>query len=158
MIVQGQDDPNLGPEGHGFGTVKVDSLGRASFAGTLADGTKFSPKVVLSKSGQWPLHGALYGGLGAVQGWLTLTNGTTNDIRGALGWIKPALPKTKLYPGGFNRETTTVGSHYVRPATSTSRVLNLTQTDLIFSGGNLPAAFTNRSEERRVGKECLLRC
>jgi hypothetical protein len=83
-----------------------------------------------------------------------LTNRTTNDIRGALGWIKPALPKTKLYSGGFTSETTTIGSSYVRPATSTNRVLNLTQTSLIFSGGNLSSAFTNTitlSERNKVG-------
>ena len=154
MIIQGQSDPNLGPEGDSFGRVKVDDSGRASFAGTLADGTKVSQKVALSKNGQWPLHGALYSGQGVVQGWLTLTNGTTNDIRGAVGWIKPALPKTKLYPGGFNGETTTVGSQYVRPTTSTNRVLNLTQTSLIFSGGNLSPALTNTitlSERNKVG-------
>lgn len=154
MIIQGQSDPNLGPEGHGFGTVKVDGYGQASFAGTLADGTKVSQKVVLSKNGQWPFHGALYGGQGTIQGWLILTNRTTNDIRGSLGWIKPAQPKAKLYPSGFTGETTTLGSQYDRPATSTNRVLNLTQTKLIFSGGGLSSALTNiitLSERNKVG-------
>jgi hypothetical protein len=89
-----------------------------------------------------------------VHGWLILTNHTTNDIRGALGWIKPALAKAKLYPGGFTGETTTLGSRYDRPATSTNRVLNLTQTDLVFRGGNLSSAFTNiitLSERNKVG-------
>jgi hypothetical protein len=154
MIVQGQDDPNLGPEGHGYGLVKVDGFGRASFAGALADGTKVSQKVVLSKHGQWPFHGALYGGQGLVQGWVTLTNRTANAIGGTLGWIKPALPGTRLYRDGFITETTTLGSQYVRPPTSTNRVLNFTQTEVIFSGGNLPAAFTNAvtlSERNKVG-------
>lgn len=114
----------------------------------------FRTAVVLSNHGQWPFHGALYGGQGMVQGWVTLTNGTANAIRGTLGWIKPALPKTRLYPGGFIAEAATLGSPYVRPATSTNRVLNLTQTEVIFSGGNLPTAFTNAvtlSERNKVG-------
>lgn len=154
MIVQGRTNPSLGPEGHGFGMVKVDGYGRASFAGTLADGTKVSQKIALSKNGQWPFHSALHGGQGVVHGWLTVTNRTTNDIRGALGWIKPALPKAKLYPGGFTSDTTTLGSRYSRPASSTNRVLNLTQANLVFSGGDLASAFTNTitlNERNKVG-------
>lgn len=154
MIVQGRTNPSLGPEGHGFGTVKVDGDGRASFAGTLADGTKVSQKVALSKNGQWPFHGAPHGGQGVFHGWLTVTNRTTNDIRGALGWIKPALSKDRLYPGGFTSDMTTLGSRYVRPDTSTNRMLNLTQANLVFSSGNLPVTFTNvitLSERNKVG-------
>jgi len=154
MIIEGQDNPSLGPEGHSFGTVKVDGYGRVSFAGMLADGTKVSQKIELSKNGQWPFHRGLYGGPGAIHGWLTLTNRSTNDIRGTLGWIKPALPKAKLYPGGFTSEATALGSQYSRPLTATNRVLNLTQTQIVFSGGNVPMAFTNAitlSERNKIG-------
>lgn len=153
MILQGQSDSRLGPEGHGFGVLKVDGYGGASFAGTLADGAKVSQKRALSKSGQWPFHVALHGGQGAIHGWLTVTNRTTNDIRGALAWIKPALPKARLYPEGFAAEMSTLGSRYSRPNASTDRVLNLAQTALVFSGGNLPGAFTNiitLSDQNRV--------
>ena len=143
MLVLGQDNPNLGPEGHGYGVVKVDGYGRVSFAGTLADGAKVSQKVPLSKNGRWPLHSTAYSGQGGIHGWLTLTNGTTNDIRGTLAWARPALPKERLYPDGFTSDTTVLGSLFIRPANSTNRVLNLTQTYIVFSGGNLSVAFTN---------------
>jgi hypothetical protein len=154
MIFQGQDDSNLGPEGHGFGIAKVDGSGRASFAGTLANGVRFAHKATLSKDGQWPFYGSLHGGLGIVHGWLRITNRNTNDISGALGWVKPALPKAKLHPAGFTNEVRILGSRYVRPATSTNRLMNLTRTDLVFSGGNLPAGLTNTitlDERNRIG-------
>jgi len=43
LVVPGQIDPADGPEGDGVGTLKVDSNGVASLAGTLADGDKKFP-------------------------------------------------------------------------------------------------------------------
>lgn len=143
LVFPGQVDPGDGPEGDGFGTCKVASNGLATFAGTLADGTKVSQKVPLSMNGQWPLYIALYSGGGSALSWLTLTNRTTDDVNGLLSWIKPAFPKAKQYPGGFTNETMTSGSLYIRPASSTNQVLDLTQTDILFGGGNLTVPFTN---------------
>lgn len=143
LVFPGQVDPGDGPEGDGFGTLKVASNGAVTLAGTLADGTKASRKVPLSRNGQWPLYVALYSGGGSALSWLTLTNGITDDVTGLLSWIKPTLPKAKQYPGGFTNEAMTIGSRYVRPASSTNRVLNFTQTNILFSGGNLVAPLTN---------------
>jgi hypothetical protein len=143
LVLPGQPDPGAGPEGYGFGTLKVVSNGVATLAGTLADGTKVSRRVPLSKDGYLPLYVALYKGGGSVLSWLTLTNRTTDDVNGLLSWIKPPLPSSKQYSGGFTNETMTVGSRYDRPASSTNQVLNLTQTDILFDGGNLAVPFTN---------------
>lgn len=143
LVFPGQADPSIGPEGDGFGTLKVASNGVATLAGTLADGTKVSRKVPVSRNGQWPLYAALYKGAGSTLSWLTLTNRTTDDVNGLLSWIKPALPPSKQYPGGFACETMTIGSHYVRPATGTNRVLNFSQTTIQFQDGNLAVPFTN---------------
>ena len=143
LVFPGQIDPSDGPEGDGFGTCKVASNGLATLAGTLADGTKVSQKVPLSMNGQWPLYIPLYSGGGSVLSWLTVTNGLTNDVNGLLSWIKPALPKAKQYPGGFTNENMAAGSLYVRPASSTNQVLDFTQTDILFDGGNLAVPFTN---------------
>ena len=139
----GQADPLAGPEGDSTGTLKMASNGVAVFAGTLADGTKVSRKVPVSASGQWPLYVSLYKGGGSVLSWLTVTDGTTNDVNGLLSWIKPAMTTARQYPDGFSCDTTTTGSRYVRPATSTNWVLNVTQPGVMFEGGNLAASFTN---------------
>lgn len=143
LVIPGQDSPVLGPEGNGVAAVKVDSYGRATFAGTLADGTKVSHKAALSKHGQWPLYVPLYSGGGSVLSWLTVTNAATNGIQGRFHWIKPAMPKSKQYVGGFTNLAQVAGSPYVRPASSTNRVLNLAQAEVVFDGGNLAATLTN---------------
>jgi hypothetical protein len=143
LVIPGQDNPTLGPEGGGVAAVKVDTAGRATFAGTLADGTKVAHKAVLSKRGQWPLYVPLYSGGGSILSWLTVTNTDTNDIQGHLHWMKPAMLKAKQYAGGFTNKAEVLGSSYVRPASSTNRVLNLAQAEVVFDGGNLAATLTN---------------
>ena len=71
-----------------------------------------------------------------MHGWLTLTNRSTNDISGRLGWFKPPMPKDKLHSAGFMVEMLTRGSMFVRPVPPSSRVLNLTEAIVTFSGGD----------------------
>ena len=143
LVFPGQIDPGDGPEGDGFGTLKMGSNGVAALAGTLADGTKVSRKVSISRNGQWPFYASLYSGSGSTLGWLNFTNSTSDDVNGLVSWIKPAIPKAKQHPAGFTNETSSMGSRYVRPVSSTNRVLNLTQTNILFTGGNLVPSLTN---------------
>jgi hypothetical protein len=143
IIFPGQDDGNDGPEGHGYGTVKIDAKGQASLAGTLADGAKISHKATLSVEGQWPLHVPLYSGGGSILSWLTVADRPEDDLTGRLSWIKPALRKARQYPGGFTNETMVIGSSYVRPASSTDPVINLTDSEIYFEGGHLLMAIIN---------------
>ena len=60
-----------------------------------------------------------------------------------IDWSKPALSKTRLHPEGFTNTSSTLGSHYTPPTSVTNGVLDLPDADVVFSGGNLSATFTN---------------
>lgn len=141
LILPGQDASADGPEGDGFGTVKVDANGLASLTGTLADGTKFSSKTPISTLGQWPVYAALPGA--TIISWMTFADRPTDDLTGLLSWIKTAQPKSKLYRSGFTNETLAVGSSFVRPEDPNGTLLELTDTTIAFSAGNLTAPFRN---------------
>ena len=142
LIVPGTNNAGAGPEGDGFGTVKVDSRGMVGFAGTLPDGSKLTQKVSLSHSGAWPLYVPLYKGLGAVLSWQTISNLPGTDIAGLLSWIRPGQPTSKYWPAGFTNDTVTIGSVYTPPGL-TNQVLDCTQTEITFTGGNFASSLTN---------------
>ena len=142
LAIPGTDGSTAEPEGHGHGTAIVDVRGNVSLLGVLGDGTKLVQKASLSKNGQWPVFIPLYGGKGSVLSWTTFADGGSNILTGLLSWIKPTLPLTRYYPGGFTNETQLMGSLYVVPLT-TNRVLNLTNAFVVLTGGNLSQPFTN---------------
>jgi hypothetical protein len=142
LILPGASNPAGGPEGHGFGTAKINASGIATFAGTLADGSKVSQKAPLSREGVWPFYAGLYAGKGLLLSWQTFSNRPSDDLSGLLSWIRPAQPLSKFWPLGFTHETITVGSSYIRPG-PTNRVLDLSQTTIVFEGGNLASTVTN---------------
>ncbi|MBI3853350.1 MAG: tandem-95 repeat protein [Verrucomicrobia bacterium] len=142
LRIPGQDNNPSVPTGDGFGTVRVDTKGRAKFVGVLADGTKVSQSVSVSRHGLWPLYVALYSGQGSAVSWLTFTNQPNSDLSGAFSWIKPA-GIAPYYPNGFSHECQAVGSLFVAPVGITQHILNLTDASVLFSGGNLAADFTN---------------
>ena len=114
LIIPGTNDPNLGPFGTSYGTVKVDDLGNITLAGSLADGTGISQSSVVSKDGYWPLYVNLYGGKGSLWGWNYFIN---NNITNAsvLSWINATnSSKTAVYRSGFtNQEATLTGWFYL---------------------------------------------
>ena len=58
-----------------------------------------------------------------------------------MNWIRPAGPAPKFYTNGFaNAFTHLVGSLYHPPLGATNRVLNLTNAQIVLSGGNLPVS------------------
>ena len=142
LILPGYDGaPNL-PAGDGFGSVRVSKSGQVSLAGTLADGTHFSQSVPLSAQGNWPLYVPLYSGKGSVLSWLSFASTDTNDIQGALSWIKPADSRSHYYPNGFATNCFAEGSIYVHTS-SADPVLQLSTANVTFSGGDLTPSFTN---------------
>jgi hypothetical protein len=143
LILLGSPGTPLAPGGDGYGTVSVDARGSVSVKGSLADKAAISAKVPLSRSGQWPLHASLYGGKGALLGWVAFADGPATDLDGVMSWIKPALPTTPFYPDGFTIEAALLGSHYTPPVGITNRVLALTNTVVLLAGGNLSQSFTN---------------
>jgi hypothetical protein len=131
------------PAGDGYGTVRVGTSGVASFSGMLADGTAVSQSATVSKDGFWPLYIPIYSGQGALMSWLAFTNLPGSDINGWLSWSKPAISNAQYYPAGFTQECEAIGSTYVQPARQYALALPLTNAHLAFSGGNVPADFTN---------------
>jgi hypothetical protein len=103
----------------------------------LADGTKLSQKIVVTRGNLWPVYVSLYSGKGSVFGWLGFTNTPPHDtVYGNLVWTRPALPASKLYPGGFAFTAGAYGSRYTAPAAGV-RVLDLPSAVLTFEGADL---------------------
>ncbi len=123
--------------------VRVGTSGMVTFSGTLADGTSISQSATVSKQGFWPLYVPLSSGQGSLIGWLTFASQPDSDINGLVSWIKPATPESQYYPAGFTHECQALGSAYRRPANPSIRVLNLTNANVAFIGGDLSSAFTN---------------
>ena len=143
MIIAGASGSTNQPGGDSYGTLTVGKNGAISFTGTLADGTKITPGVSVSKYGQWPLYASLYGGQGVLWSWLTFTNASA--FGGPVAWVK--LPvKTQYYPAGFSLTTEAFGQRYFPPGRGTN-VLGLTistNLTLTLDGGGLMESITNR--------------
>jgi hypothetical protein len=139
IIIPGQDDANDGPQGHGFGFIKVDAAGKASFAGVLADGSRLAQRTVLSEDGHWPMYAPLYRGTGSILSWLLVTNRVSDDMFGLMSWIKQPDARSKNYQGGFTNETVAFGSAFVKSADRISPLINVNQPDLVLTGGDLTA-------------------
>jgi hypothetical protein len=143
LIIPGTNDPEIGPFGVSYGTLKVNSLGAVTLAGTLADGTAISQSSAVSKDGYWPLYVNLYGGKGSLWGWCCFTNQTIGASP-VLSWINETnSARTGMYRSGFtNEQTALIGESYVSTFTLPA---NLTGN---LAGGNLstPVTITNLSE------------
>jgi uncharacterized repeat protein (TIGR03803 family) len=149
MVLPGTNDPSVAPGGDGFATMTVDKAGKIHASFSLADVTAFGQTVPVSKNGQWPLFGKLYGGRGLLLGFITLSNVTSsnapNELTGQPAWIKPAFAKSKFYPDGFTNQQVALGSHFNPPGPNTNIITltNVTGT-LEFSGAGLINNITNQ--------------
>ena len=110
MVIPGNTNTSVEPNGNGFGAVTVSKLGAVTFAGTLGDGTAASAASIVSGEGTWPFYVPLYGGKGFILGWLNFTN--VGTIGGQTGWFKLAQPTAKFYPDGFTTAAQVAGSTY----------------------------------------------
>ena len=143
LIVPGTNDPSAGPEGDGYGAVKVEATGNVTLSGKLADGATLSQRATLSKNGEWPFYASLYSGKGSLCSWVQFdTNHPAAGPSGLLSWFKPTATKG-LYAAGFTNQTTLGASSYSRPITKTNRVAAITNGVVTMSGGELSSAVTN---------------
>jgi hypothetical protein len=142
-LLPGQDMAADAPTGDGFGTARVSSSGQVRLAGTLAEGTKISQALPVSRRGLSPLYIPLYSGRGSLVSWLAFTNRVADDLNGLLSWIKPADTNAHHFAHGFTNECNAIGSIYTPPATSTNLVLAFTNAHVEFVGGDLSSNFTN---------------
>jgi hypothetical protein len=139
--IPGNDSSAIVPGGDSFGTIALGPDGKAKVSVSLADGTKVSQSVPISKNGQLPFFGSLYTGHGLILGWITFSNGLADDLSGDVRWIKPAMT-AKYYSAGFTFGTTAFGSGYTNTAPGTN-ILNMPDGTLVLSGGNLAQNITN---------------
>jgi hypothetical protein len=117
-------------------------------SGVLADGTKFSQSVSIIdnpafQSALWPLHANIYtGARGSVLGWVTNDPNEFTDLDGSITWVRPPGPTPKYYTNGFNPSfpTQLTGSLYRAPVGAINRILNLTNAQIVLTGGNLPVS------------------
>jgi hypothetical protein len=143
LLIAGDTDAARAPQGMSFGTVSVDASGKVSLSGTLADGTKMTQKATLSRDGDWPFFGRLYGGGGSALGWLKVAEQAVEDIGGAIVWTKPPLASGKLYTNGFVLPVQATGSRYTPPVSATNLLLSFSLGAAAFSGADLDPAFSN---------------
>jgi hypothetical protein len=141
-VLPGSLDAEGGPEGHGFGIIKISGAGLATFTGSLADGTKISQATALVRAGDWPLYIALYGGAGMLWGWQNVAQSSSvSGANGLLRWSRLPQPAAKFWPEGFTEAIVPLTSAYLPPAPST-RVVNLEEAQLSFRGGAFAEEFT----------------
>jgi hypothetical protein len=64
-------------------------------------------------------------------------------LSGDLTWIRPPLPRAKVYPGGFANQTTVTGSSYTPPSRG-GPILNFGgNSTLTLTGGGLDQTISN---------------
>lgn len=97
MLMPAPEDRD-GPGGIGFGEVSVAADGKVQFSFQLPDGTPVKQSTQLSRKGLWPLYVPLYGGRGALAGWISSTDKAEFSLYGDLRWLKPADAN---HPRGF---------------------------------------------------------
>jgi hypothetical protein len=142
LVIPG--DMTTAPAGDSYGTLTVDKGGRIHFAGSLADNTKITQSVAVSADGNWPFYVSLYRGQGSISGWLSFTDAlsATGGITGDIFWFKPPVTNAKYNPDGFSVTATGVGSSYEPPAAGAA-ILNLTNANVTFGGGDLAESIIN---------------
>ena len=162
-------DPYL-PQGSGYLTMTVTSLGKANWAGKLADGTAFTASSYLWADGSCPVYLSLYRGLGSLHGTTAITSpmppSTLRDLGGAISWIKRPQT-TRAYASGFGTLNLTVtGGEYVRPPLGqivlglTDPGAGLTNAMITFASGGVEDAdlFPDLSQDFRIttAHKCIM--
>lgn len=150
LIVPADPISTNGPFGDGYGMVTVSTMGRLTFSGWLADGTRVTQKVPISRNGDWPLYLNLYKGKGTLLSRVVLDTNGPNDLSGLMNWFK-RTQVAKYFGAGFTNESMIVGSRCIAP-TGTNRLLELTTGVAGFTNGNLVADFANNVTVDALGK------
>lgn len=134
-------NPTNAAEGHGCGTLTIDTLGIAKLTGFLPDDTSIPANTLsVSSSGLIAVYIPLFNGKGFAAGWVSVEGKTWVD--GSLLWVCPpnATAKT-LWKSGFTNNIEFSGSVY--RLTNGVPVISGSSLPVILSGGNLPDSITN---------------
>src|SRR5207302_678417 len=108
----------------------------------LADGTRITQSAAVSEGGTWPFYAPLYSGKGSISSLLVFTNRMNDDLNGEMNWIKPGTPDVGYYFAGFTNQSQMIGSSYHIPSPLTKPILDLPNTFIAFTGGDLGPGFT----------------
>jgi hypothetical protein len=109
LVLAHPSDPSQ-PQGDGFGTGVVDSLGNLRFTGLLGDGSPVSQGAVVSAQGEWLLFAAPYGANGSITGIVSFESLAGSDLNGTLHWFKSASASS----AGIVSSVSAAGSFYDR--------------------------------------------
>lgn len=140
------------PNGTSYATATLDAAGRVTVVATLADGTVFSQRTLVSPvSGRFAMFGRLYGGAGHVASWVGLPPDyfITFGDGGQGFWLKSPPARTRFYTNGFAAAIYTGVTRYVASAVPSTPFIRFpaevdyTGGHVVFSGGNLAQPFTN---------------
>lgn len=132
------------PQGVSHGKISLTSLGKATLALALCDGTSITFSGNVTPAGLLPVFRPMYKAgspptYGAVFGNLTLAaSPASDDVSGSLRWIKPPRPAERKFAGGFDVSTTADGCVYLKPAAG-MRVISVLFPVGRITHGNLPA-------------------
>ena len=83
----------------GMADVRILGNGTVRIHGVLGDGAVFHQRTFVSVDARIPLFVRLYGGRGALLGWLDV--GGNGAIQGTLRWFRPGDSRSLNYPDGF---------------------------------------------------------
>ena len=125
-------DPSM-PQGCGYGTLTVTTIGGGKLSGVLGDGTKVKGNMPVSKYGTWPLYNVLYKKQGSCIGWVTFN--TNSTLEATVNWFKPSILVS-------NCSLSLLGSTYVVPAKG-EPMLALTNALVTLGYGDLTGVLSN---------------
>jgi hypothetical protein len=136
LIIPGESNPDVGPFGVSYGTLKVSPTGTITLTGSLADGTPITQSSAVSKNGLWPLYLNLYGGKGSLWGWNQFINHVVGSVP-SVSWINATNSnKAAVYRSGFtNQQATLAGSYYLP---TVKPLLDLTTGEVVLETANPP--------------------
>ncbi|MCB1086492.1 MAG: hypothetical protein KDM63_05570, partial [Verrucomicrobiae bacterium] len=98
------------PQGHGYATMVVNSLGIVSMSGRSGDGALFTAGSGVSGDGDFPLVALVKRGAGSLSGWVMFEDLAGSDADGPLHWEDGGV-----VDGSVNF----VASRFVRPPSGT---------------------------------------
>jgi hypothetical protein len=123
--------------GYGY-ILMTNNAGAVTLSVNLADGASFVQTVPLSGANDLPVYGNLYGGKGALLGWISLQSGSP---AGNLTWIKQASRSSANFPNGFTNTVAVQGSPWTNLAPHIAAI-NLPSGQLEITGGGLLSNLT----------------
>jgi uncharacterized repeat protein (TIGR02543 family) len=83
----------------GTAEMRILNNGTVRIHGVLGDGTTFHERTFVSADGRIPIYVRLYGGRGALLGWVDL--GGNGAVQGTLRWFRPGDSRNLNYSEGF---------------------------------------------------------